>query len=183
MEKFYLRKITKEDKTIIIDYINELYIYNSRVNGVGRLQDYINKDIQNFELWFEKIKKEETNPFTQICYLFIRQNDNKLIGMVNIRMVKDLKDYPYGHIGYSIRPTERNKGYGKIQLYEALKELEKNNIKQCQMNCENSNIESKKIIKSLGGIFEKNIDMEEYYLINVSNSLRENFEKYSKYAI
>ena len=97
-------------------------------------------------------------------------------------MVKDLKDYPYGHIGYSIRPTERNKGYGKIQLYQALKELEKNNIEQCQMNCESNNIGSKKIIKSLEGIFEKNIDTEEYYLINVSNSLKDNFEKYSKYT-
>lgn len=182
MEKFYLKRITKNDKNIIIDYIQEFYTHNSRINGVGRLQDYMNKDVQNFELWFEKIKKEETEPFTKICYLFIRQNDSQLIGMVNIRMVKDLKDYPYGHIGYSIRPTERNKGYGKIQLYQALKELEKNNIEQCQMNCESNNIGSKKIIKLLGGIFEKNIDTEEYYLINVSNSLKDNFEKYSKYT-
>jgi predicted acetyltransferase len=122
---------------------------------------------EDFEAWFNKISQEEKNDFPKICYCFIRKNDNKLIGMVNIRMVQDLKDYKYGHIGYSIRPTERNKGYGKIQFYLALKELEKNNITQCQMNCENNNDISRKIIQSLGGVFEKNIENEEYYTLDV----------------
>jgi len=75
--------------------------------------------------------------------------------------------YKYGHIGYSIRPTERNKGDGKIQMYLALKELEKVGIETCQINCENNNNISRKVINSLGGVFEKSIDNEEYYLIDI----------------
>ena len=74
---------------------------------------------------------------------------------MNIRMIENLGDYIHGHIGYSIRPTERNKGLGKLQLYLALKELFYNNIYICQMSCSKENIYSRKIIKSLGGIFQK----------------------------
>ena len=72
-----------------------------------------------------------------------------------------MQRYKYGHIGYSIRPTERNKGDGKIQMYLALKELEKVGIETCQINCENNNNISRKVINSLGGVFEKSIDTEE----------------------
>jgi len=119
-------------------------------------------------------KKEENEEFHKTCFLFIRENDDKLIGMLNIRICEDLKDYPYGHIGYSIRPLERNKGYGKIQFFLALEELKKNNIKTCQMNCESCNDASRKVILSLGGVFEKNIDCEEYYLIDIYKAIKEN---------
>ena len=181
MEKFTFEKVTSEKKEDIIEYILEFYKYNSMINGVGRLQDFINNEKNEFEVWFEKIKNEEKNKeIPKICYLCIRKNDNKLIGMANIRMTKNLHDYPYGNVGYSIRPTERNKGYGKVQFYLALKEMKKNEIDICQMNCEKNNEESKKIIKSFGGKFEYSIENQEYYLIDVKESIQNNFQKYEK---
>ena len=181
MDKFYLEKVTPKRKNDIIEYIRELYKFGSIINGVGRLQDYVTEDNENFDDWFKKIKKEENEEFHKTCFLFIRENDDKLIGMLNIRICEDLKDYPYGHIGYSIRPLERNKGYGKIQFFLALEELKKNNIKTCQMNCESCNDASRKVILSLGGVFEKNIDCEEYYLIDIYKAIKENNDKYSSY--
>lgn len=181
MDKFYLEKVTYKRKEDIIEYIRELYKLGSRINGVGRLQDYVTEDTEDFDAWFKKIKEEENEEFHKTCFLFIRENDDKLIGMLNIRICEDLKDYPYGHIGYSIRLLERNKGYGKIQFFLALEELKKYNIKMCQMNCVSDNDASRKIILSLGGVFEKNIECEEYYLIDVYKAIEENYEKYSSY--
>ena len=173
MEQFYLEKITKTRKTEIIEYIKEFYENNSQINGVGRLQDYVTKEKEEFDKWHEKIKKEEKDELPKICYLLIRKKDNKLIGMANIRMKQNLEDYKYGHIGYSIRPTERNKGYGKIQFYITLKELQKNDIKECIMNCEKSNQSSKSIIKTN--------NQEEYYTIDIKKSIERNAPKYEKY--
>lgn len=181
MEQFYLEKVTLNRKQEIIDYIKELYKYKSRINGVGRLQDFINQDQEDFEGWFDKIKKEEKAELPRVCYLFIRKNDNKLIGMINIRMTENLKDYLYGNVGYSIRPTERNKGYGKIQFYLALKEMKKNKINNCIMCCKEDNEESRKVIKALGGVFKEKIDIEEYYLLDIEKSIQYNFSQYNKY--
>ena len=181
MEQFYLEKVTKIRKIEIIEYIKEFYENNSKINGVGRLQDYVTQEKEEFDKWYEKIKKEENDELPKMCYLLIRKKDNKLIGMSNIRMTQNLKDYKYGHIGYSIRPTERNKGYGTIQFYITLKELQKNNIKECIMNCEKGNQKSKSIIKSLGGILKSTNNQEEYYTINIEKSIEKNTEKYGKY--
>jgi hypothetical protein len=43
MNQFYLEKIVKNRKKDIIDYVREFYQYNSKINGVGRLQDYISE--------------------------------------------------------------------------------------------------------------------------------------------
>lgn len=181
MEKFYLEKVTKERKSEIIEYIKELYEYNSEINGVGRLQDYVTQEKEEFDEWYEKIQKEENDELPKICYLLIRKRDNRIIGMVNIRMTQNLKDYKYGNVGYSIRPTERSKGYGTIQFYITLKELQKNNIEECIMNCKKSNKISKSIIKSLGGILKNSDNQEEYYAIDVKKSIAENAPKYEKY--
>ncbi len=178
MDRFYLEKVSTNRKYEIIEYIREFYKYNSRINGVGRLQDFVTEEDENFDEWIRKIEDEESASLPKFCYLFIRCSDNKLIGMTNIRMSNDLGDYEFGHVGYSIRPTERNKGYGKMQFYLALQELRKNNIHICQMNCNSDNAISRNVIQSLGGSFEKNIDDEEYYLINVEEALNNNRDKY-----
>lgn len=46
---------------------------------------------------------------------------------------------------YSIRPTERNKEYGKIQYYLDLVELSNKGLDYCLMNCNKNNLYSKKI--------------------------------------
>lgn len=55
-------------------------------------------------------------------FFLIRCEDNKIVGMINIRLELNEKlKNSGGHIGYSVRPTERRKGYNKINLYLGLK--------------------------------------------------------------
>ena len=177
MEEFYLEKPTIDKKKEILDYLFEMKKYNSRINGMGKLDKYMTSNKDNFDRWLEFIEKSETNGFPlREQYLFIRKSDNKIIGMINIRINNDLKNYPFGHVGYSIRPLERNKGYGKIQLFYALNELHKLGIKECVIAIKDDNIISKRTVSYFNAILQKkdkvNEYLECYYIINVDDAIK-----------
>ena len=177
MEKFYLEKPTFDKKKEILDYLLEMKKYNSRINGLGKLDEYMTSGEDNFDKWLKFLEESETNGFPlRKQYLFIRKSDNKIIGMINIRINSDLKKYPFGHIGYSIRPLERNKGYGKIQLLYALEELHKLGIKKCLIAIKDDNIISKRMISHFNAVLQKknkvNEKLECYYVINVDDAIK-----------
>ena len=99
--------------------------------------------------------------------------------MINIRyeITQEFLDNGASHIGYSIRPTERRKGYNKIQLYLGLIEEKELNENKVSLNCTVNNFGSNKTIISLGGILDKTeIDsndgeMTNYYWINVDDKI------------
>ena len=183
MEQFYLELPSKNRKDKILDYINEIIIYNSETNGLGALSKII--DGYSFEEALEiclnmqykkyakKLGKSQVKTF-----LLIRKNDDKIIGCINIRwnLTDYMKKYS-GNIGYGIRPTERNKGYNKINLYLGLLEAKKLNLNKVMLVCETNNLPSSKTIEALGGILErKEIDpndglLTSYYWINVNLSI------------
>ena len=50
--------------------------------------------------------------------LFDSESDNKIVGMISIRLKLNKALWNFGgNIGYSIRPSERRKGYNKINLF------------------------------------------------------------------
>ena len=183
MEQFYLELPSKNRKDQILDYLNEIIIYNSETNGLGALSKII--DGYSFEEALEiclnmqykkyakKLGKSQVKTF-----LLIRKNDDKIIGCINIRW--NLTDYMKkyrGNIGYGIRPTERNKGYNKINLYLGLLEAKKLNLNKVMLVCETNNLPSSKTIEALGGILErKEIDpndgvLTSYYWIDANLSI------------
>ena len=169
---FYIIKPSINNKEDIIDYLNEMKKYNSNINGIGKLDEYVNDNKDCFIEWLDYLKDSEKDGFPlREQYLFIRKSDNRIIGMINIRTNSNLKDYLYGHIGYSIRPLERNKGYGKILLKLAINRLKELDIKECIIAIKDNYTISKKLINSFNPIFYKSIVIdgikEDYYKIDV----------------
>lgn len=73
-----------------------------------------------------------------------------------------------GNIGYSIRPTERRKGYNKINLYLGLIKANKLNLDRVMLDCDVNNIGSDRTMKALGGVLERTeIDPYDGILTNV----------------
>ena len=90
-------------------------------------------------------------------FLLIRENDDKIVGAINIRWDPLIKNHAY--IGYGIRPTEGRRGYNKINLYLGLKEAKKMNFKTIILNCETCNLGSIKTIESLSShLIKEEID-------------------------
>lgn len=65
-----------------------------------------------------------------------------------------------GHIGYSIRPSRRGRGYGKRILKLALKKARRVGLDRVLITCDADNLASKRIIESNGGQFETAMKMD-----------------------
>jgi predicted acetyltransferase len=65
-----------------------------------------------------------------------------------------------GHIGYSIRPERRQRGYGQRILGLTLKKAREVGLAKVLITCDEDNIASKKIIEANGGVFEQAMIMD-----------------------
>ena len=59
-----------------------------------------------------------------------------------------------GNIGYSVRKSERNKGYAKQMLKLALEKCKDLKMKKVLITCDEDNIASEKVILSANAKFE-----------------------------
>lgn len=190
MEKFKHVKPTKEYEKQAIEFIQEFYQYNSKINGVGGL----NRFLEDYDGWLLKLE-EDRNRFPNEekvpaeTFFFVRENDNKIIGMINIRLALNEKLRKFGgHIGYSIRPTERQKGYNKINLYLGLLCCQKHGISEVLMDCDKDNLASAKTMQSFGAkLIREYYDAENVkcivqdYIINVNEAINRNKFKYEEF--
>ena len=118
-------------------------------------------------------------------FLLIRKNDNKIVGTINVRwnLTEEMKQFG-GNIGYGIRPTERRRGYNKINLYLGLIEAKKVGLDKVMLDCDVENLGSSKTMEALGGKLERTeIDpydgiLTSVYWINVDESLEKYKDEY-----
>lgn len=161
MEKFYLEMPSLERKEQIIDYVNEFALYNSETNGMGSLRKILEGYTfeQALEMCLNRQKEEYAKKIGRCqskTFLLIREDDDRIIGAINVRwnLPESMKQFG-GNIGYGIRPTERRKGYNKINLYLGLMEAQKLGLDQVMLSCEVSNLGSAKTMQALGGKLER----------------------------
>ena len=193
MEQFYYERPSLNRKDEIINFLDEFIEYGSNINGSGNMD--IIYDGYTFEEALERclnMEKEEYAKSINKCpgktFLLIRKNDNKIVGTINLRWNLNEEMLKFaGHIGYGIRPTERRKGYNKLNLYMVLKEAQKIGLDKVMLSCNEDNLGSNKTIKALGGVLERTeIDPSDneknnIYWINVNESLKENKDIYEKF--
>ena len=65
-----------------------------------------------------------------------------------------------GHVGYSIRPRQRRRGYGRRILGLALQRCRGLGLERVLVTCDEDNIASKRIIEANGGHFESSLVMD-----------------------
>ena len=92
----------------------------------------------------------------------------RALGFLNLRLRlnEGLLNYA-GHIGYSIRPSERGKGYAKESLRQGLQVAKGKNIKRALLTCSTENPASRAVILANGGVYEDVRNGTERYWIDV----------------
>jgi len=99
---------------------------------------------------------ENLVPATQ--FLFVRTCDDKLIGMVQVRHhFNDFLEKFGGHIGYSIRTDERQKGYAKKMIKKVLPFCKEIGIEKVLVTCIDGNVGSERTILANGGVYESTV--------------------------
>ena len=185
--KYVEPNISYKDKAI--DFVEEFKRNNSKIHGGGNIGKYL--ETSTYEEWLKYIEKQRqprTNGVPDETYFLVNENDN-IIGIINIRLGlnDELKELG-GHIGFSIRPTERGKGYNKINLYLGLKRLNEVGVKEALLDCEVDNKASSGTMKALGGklVCTKNTEkygMVEDYIIDIKDSLERYKDTYEPYVM
>ena len=134
-------------------------------------------DTENFvyEDWLETNMQKEIGinlPENLVPSIqFVSFDDvGRALGFLNLRLRlnEGLLNYA-GHIGYSIRPSERGKGYAKETLRQGLQVAKEKNIKKALVTCSVNNPASRAVILANGGIFEDVRNGVERYWIEVAN--------------
>lgn len=154
MEKIKLEAPSKERKVEALEYRDEFKEHSSKLagdSGLGKTENYSEWVQQKID-WSNEINvPEEFVPAT--TYFAIRESDGRIVGMIDLRhcLNDNLRKFWMGHIGYSVRPTERKKGYATEMLRLALEEYKKNGVDVVVVGCDEDNIGSKKAILKCGG--------------------------------
>ena len=133
------------------------------MDGCGPLRRYDRtRDWLDF---VEALKRPETVPdglvpMTQ--YLYVRESDKKVAGVIQIRhYFNEFLEKYAGHIGYSVCPSERRKGYAAQMLKLVLPECRKLGLDRVLVCCEKDNEGSRKTILKNGGDYESTVYLKE----------------------
>lgn len=185
MSRLMLVEPSLEYREDAINYVRESLEADGHCNGVGGLRRYLD----DYEGWLEYLEMcrnyvADNERVPSLEYLLVREDDNRVVGMINIRLsLNESLERLGGHIGYSIRPSERRQGYNRINLYLALLICREHGIDRVVLDCNRDNLGSSRSMMALGGeLIREWVDEREgecqRYEINVPESLEENEERY-----
>lgn len=130
---------------------------------------------KTFEEFYKLVENKVNEEFIELNdqntprISYIMYDNEEPIGEMAIRPL--LNEYwmkVSGNIGYKIRPSKRNLGYGNKILALALEECKKMNMKEVILQCYSFNDISRKVILNNNGILiEKDNNIEIYKVIIV----------------
>ena len=156
--------IFKEPKDVtfeqILDYKEEFLLNSEIIQGAANMTDL---SIPEWVEFTENTKnKESVTPGFVTAHTFFALDNSKIVGIINAR--HELNDYLLnfgGHIGYSVRKSERRKGYAKAMLSYTVDFLFSLGLEKVLITCDKKNIASKRTIESCGGILENEVATED----------------------
>ncbi len=146
----------------IMSFRDELFSVGEKdtFDGCGGLQNYTSA-----EEWLKhlsEMENESTCPagkVTSDVYIAVRVSDNKVVGIIDLRhhINHPILSVWGGHIGYTVRPAERRKGYAKEMLRLNLQNCRSRGIDKILLTCSKNNIASEKTIIANGGVYENEV--------------------------
>lgn len=160
--KINLVRPTLELKEKALSYREEHYRHGEKVIYGSELFD----KTESYEEWLSAVTQNadpETvneNWVVTDTFFAVRQSDGRIIGIIDLRHTLNefLKDL--GNCGYSVRPSERKKGYATEMLRQLIRVAKEAEMNELHISVEKENMASVKVIQKNGGVYERSFSFE-----------------------
>ena len=157
-----LKNPVEIDEIEFIEFVNEFKSANERFVPYS-----LNQKDMDFQTYIRRLQEESLGidipeNWVPASTYFLVDETHKIFGAVNIRhRLTDNLMIEGGHVGYGIRPSVRNQGYGTKILKMALDILREMNVEDVLVTCDKDNIGSAKVIQNNGGKLDSEIEKDE----------------------
>ncbi len=154
-----LRKVLPSDLDAVGEYRQEFLVSGDSMDGCSNLRRF-----ENMADWYDWIRKAEHAatcpagwvPDTQ--YICVRTQDGRIVGMLDIRhKLNEACLNLFGNIGYSVRSSERRKGYATAMLAMAKDICRNMGMEKILVSCHKENTASAQTIQKNGGVLENEV--------------------------
>lgn len=150
---------SENDREAVLSFYNEIEKDGGKCIGFANHKD--------FDRWLLGMRNRHAGKDLPEGYVrenfYLCYNGEKLIGVFSLKfeLTEYLLNYG-GHIGYAVRPSERQKGYGSLILKQGLSLAKQLGFGRILCVCDEDNVSSEKIIRKNGGVFDNMLfDAEE----------------------
>ncbi len=160
MERLILVRPGEEHEAAVMDYRRRFLCAGEVLHGCAGLERF-----ERYGGWLQMTRdncREETVHAPLVpatTFLALREEDGQLAGVIDVR--HRLNDYLLaqgGHIGYSVHPDLRRRGYAKQMLSLALEECHKMGMRRVLVTCDKENAASARTIRANGGVLENEVE-------------------------
>lgn len=160
--KITLIRPTLEMKEKALDYRQEHFDNGELIINGSELLD----KTASYEEWLEVVtynsdpKTVNPNWVQTDTFFAIDNNTQTIVGIIDLR--HELKGFliNLGNCGYSVRPSERRKGYASEMLNQLLEVAKQVGLNELHLSVERSNQPSIKTITKNGGEYERSFEFE-----------------------
>ena len=160
MHTLKLIRPTQEYADQVMAYRQEMLDNGDSLDGCAALED-----TNSYAEWadFEGRLRERYGEgyVPSDVYLAVRKSDDRLVGMIDFR--RPLTEFLLrfgGNIGYSVRPSERGKGYAGEMLSLLLPKCSEAGENRVLLTCDADNEASRRTIIKNGGVLENRVECD-----------------------
>ena len=153
---------TIELKEKALNYRQEHFDNNEMIINGSELLD----KSDSYEEWLQAVTnnsdEKTVNPEWVLTDTFfaIDNDTQRIIGIIDLRHTLNHFLMNFGNCGYSVRPSERRKGYATEMLKQLLSIAKKAGLNKLHLSVERNNIPSIKTITKNSGEYERSFEFE-----------------------
>lgn len=145
---------TDKNRDDVLSFYKEIEESGGECIGIG--------NYKNYDRWLIGMRNRRDGKDLPEGYVrenfYLCYEGDRLIGVFNLKfeLTEFLLNYG-GHIGYAVRPSERNRGLATQMLKQGLVLAKEIGLDRVLCVCDNDNYASEKVILKNGGIFENEV--------------------------